>query len=95
MLIGEAIGSPIAVFRIAKARNLAQSERDRADQSLYDSDMSLAQRAWDDGDLGSALNRLQAHLPRAETRDRRSFEWYYFWKLCQGEQRITLTNHNI
>jgi WD40 repeat protein/serine/threonine protein kinase len=68
----------------------ASRERQRADQSLYESDMSLAQHAWDDGDLGYALNRLQAHLPRAAEVDRRNFVWFYFWKLCQGEQVMTL-----
>jgi WD40 repeat protein len=82
-----AIGSPIAIFRINR-------ERQRADQNLYDSDMSLAQHSWDDGDLGRTLGLLEAHLPRSGEPDRRSFEWYYFWNLCRGDQRMTLSNHS-
>ena len=45
-------------------RQQAEAEKERADQNLYDSDMSLAQHAWDDGDLGYTLSLLEAHRPR-------------------------------
>jgi len=79
--------APIAVFRINR-------ERERADQRSYDSDMRLAQHAWDDGDLGLTRSSLEAHRPKTGEKDRRSFEWFYFWNLCQGEQQMTLTNHS-
>src|SRR5882724_6750335 len=85
LLLVVAIGSPIAVFRINR-------ERQRGDQERYISDMSLAQHAWDDGDLGLSLSRLQAYLPRTGESEQRGFEWFYFWNLCQGDQRMTLTN---
>ena len=75
-------------------RLLAEANRERADQSLYDSDMSLAQHAWDDGDLGRTLSRWKHISPNAGETDRRGFEWFYFWNLCQGDQRMTLTNHS-
>ena len=68
--------------------------RERVDQNLYDSDMSLAQHAWDDGDLGLTLGLLEAHQPRTGRTDRRGFEWFYFWNLCQGDQRMTLPGHS-
>ena len=71
-----------------------RANRERADQNLYDSDMSLAQHAWDDGDLGRTLSLLEAHQPRTGETDRRGFEWFYFWNLCKGDQRMTLTNHS-
>ena len=87
LLLLVAIGSPIALYHIDR-------ERQRADQNLYEADMNLAQRAWDEGDLGATRGRLQAHLPGpGEPDDRRGFEWYYFWNLCRGEQRLTLTQH--
>ncbi len=74
---------------------LAVANRESLDQNLYDSDMNLAYQAWDAGDLGEARRRLQAHLPRAgEKSDLRSFEWYYLWKLCQGDQSMTLGGHS-
>jgi WD40 repeat protein/serine/threonine protein kinase len=88
LLLALAIGAPIAIFHI----NL---ERRRAEQNLYDSDMSLAQRTWDDGDLGGTLSVLETHQPRVgEREDRRGFEWYYYRNLCQGDPRITLGGHS-
>jgi WD40 repeat protein len=78
----------------AKQHQLADENRERADQNVYDSDMSLAQHAWDDGDLGRTLSLLEAHCPRSGEPDRRGFEWFYFWNLCLGDQRMTLTNHS-
>jgi WD40 repeat protein len=78
----------------ARQRQLADGSRERADQNLYDSDMNLAQHSWDEGDLGRTLGLLEAHLPRTGGPDRRSFEWFYFWNLCRGDQLKTLTNHS-
>jgi dipeptidyl aminopeptidase/acylaminoacyl peptidase len=94
LLFAFAIGSPIAAFRINQERRHAEENRERADQELYVSDMSLAQHSWDDGDLGGTLNSLEAHLPHTGEQDRRGFEWFYFWNLCKGEQRMTLRGHS-
>ena len=94
LLLALAIGSPIAAFRINRERQRAEDNRQRADQNLYDSDMSLAQHAWDEGDLGRTLSLLEAHRPQAGEKDRRSFEWFYFRNLCQGDQRMTLRGHS-
>ncbi|MEO8428073.1 MAG: protein kinase [Verrucomicrobiota bacterium] len=75
-------------------RQLAEENRQLFDQNLYDSDMRVAQIAWDQGDLGLTLSLLEAHQPRSDEKDRRSFEWFYFWNLCQGDQRMTLKNHS-
>ncbi len=56
--------------------------------------MRLAQYAWDDGDLGLTRSLLEAHRPLPGETDRRGFEWFYFWNLCKGDQRMTLTNHS-
>src|SRR5262249_50601413 len=90
LLVTVAIASPIAALRISKARDVAQHERERADQNLYDSDMSLAQHAWDNGDLGKTLGLLEAHQPRPGETNRCGFEWYFFRNLCEGEQLATL-----
>jgi WD40 repeat protein len=95
-----AIGSSIAVLRIIqerdaaqRERDLAKSEREKGNQGRYDSDMSLAQHAWDDGDLGRTLSLLEAHLPQSGEPDLRGFEWFYFRKLCEGQQRRTFSGH--
>jgi WD40 repeat protein/serine/threonine protein kinase len=87
LLLAVAVGSPIAVVRY-------KSQRERADQNAYDADMSLAQHAWDEEDLGRTLSLLKNHLPQPGGTDRRGFEWYYFWGLCRGEQRLTLPTHS-
>jgi WD40 repeat protein len=87
LLLAVVIGSLIEGARF-------RAERDRADQSAYDSDMSLAQTAWDADDLGRALNLLKNHQPKAGKTDPRGFEWYYLWELCRGEQRLTLPPHS-
>jgi WD40 repeat protein/serine/threonine protein kinase len=97
------IGSPLVVYRINQARKaetkqrlLAEENRERADQNLYDSDMSLAQHAWDEGDLGRTVSLLEAHRPQVgekDRKDRRSFEWFYFRNLCEGDPHLTLRGH--
>jgi WD40 repeat protein/serine/threonine protein kinase len=93
LLLAVAIGSPIALVRIQQAREQSEQAREQSEQMSYDSDMRLAQFAWDDKDLGLALDRLSAHLPAAGKRDRRGFEWFYFSNLCKGDQSRILTNH--
>jgi WD40 repeat protein/serine/threonine protein kinase len=91
-----AVGFMGTLWQWSKARGHARAEaeqRERAEQNHYDSDMNLAQKAWDDGDLGGALGYLQVHRPRPNEQDRRGFEWFYFWNLCQGDQRMTLRGH--
>jgi WD40 repeat protein len=88
-----AVGSPIAILLIAKERDRAKHEANRADQNLYDSDMSLAQHAWDEGDFGKAQNLLEAHRRRADEPDRRQFEWFYLRELSQGDQSMVFTNY--
>jgi hypothetical protein len=95
------IGSPLAVYRINQARKAetkqrqrAEENRERADQNLYAADMHEAETALEKGDLGRARKLIEAHRPGATETDLRGFEWFYFWSLCQGEQRMTLTNHS-
>jgi eukaryotic-like serine/threonine-protein kinase len=88
LLLTVAIGSPIGALRIDR-------ERQRAEQNLYDANMSLAQHKWDEGDLGRTLSLLEAIQPRPGAKaDCRGFEWFYFSKLCEGEQRMTLRGHS-
>ncbi len=86
LLVALAIGLPIDSLRVKR-------ERERSDQTSYDSDMRLGQLAWDEGDLGLTLDRLRAQLPATGKRNRRGFEWFYLWNLCEGEQSMVLTNH--
>jgi eukaryotic-like serine/threonine-protein kinase len=74
-----------------------QMQRTRASalearQNAYAADMSLAQVAVENGDIGAALNLLGAHRPAAGQTDLRGWEWRYLWQRCQGDELFTLTN---
>src|SRR2546430_575095 len=61
LLLVVAIGSPIAAFRINRERQRAEHEALISRQNLYAADVSLAQQAWDGGNLGRARTLLEAH----------------------------------
>jgi WD40 repeat protein len=65
----------------------AEAEARAARRSLYIADMNLAQRAWEDAQVGLALQLLQNHVPRAGQEDLRGFEWYHLQHLCHPELR--------
>ena len=65
-------------------RDLATAQRQEAEdarqslrQSLYASDMQLAEEAWESGDILRMRNLLEAHRPQPGMPDLRGFEWHY------------------
>ena len=72
------------VFAII-SRQQAASERDHAQQLLYAADMNLAQRAYASANVGLGRQLLEAHRPKSGEPDLRGFEWYYLWKLYNGQ----------
>jgi WD40 repeat protein len=72
--------------------DLYRSERDAARLNLYVSHLNLAQREWEEGHVGRAVELLEALVPREGEKDLRGFEWYYLRALCHGE-RLTLRGH--
>ena len=76
-------------------------ERLRAEQNLYAGHMLLAQEALTDNNLGYAIELLGRYGPRGTPRepaslpvtDLRGWEWRYFWKQAQGEERFILGYH--
>jgi serine/threonine protein kinase/WD40 repeat protein len=87
------IGSPIAVFRINRARQtavMASNNETRlrrlADRRVYAADMKLAQRALEVNNLGGALRLLNRHRPTDKSQpDLRGWEWRYLWGQCQSD----------
>jgi WD40 repeat protein/serine/threonine protein kinase len=65
------------------ARTAARNETERRRRELYVSDMNLAVRAWEVGDLHVVLEKLRRHVPGPGEKDLRGFEWYYLWRLCR------------
>lgn len=87
LLLVVAIGSPLVAARF-------RDQQRRTRQHLYAADISLAQAAIGDVNLGGARKLLSAYLPSPGQEDLRGFEWHYFWNQCQGDQVAKLEGHN-
>src|SRR5438128_1255462 len=49
--------------------------------------MNAVSEAWEKGDIGLVRKLLDTHRPNQGQPDLRGFEWFYFWKLSEGEQK--------
>jgi WD40 repeat protein len=78
----------------ANEQRARAEERERAaERQIYEWHIGLAQRSWDEGRLGRALELLQGLRPlRPGREDVRGFEWYYLWRLCHPDL-VTLNDH--
>jgi eukaryotic-like serine/threonine-protein kinase len=70
----------------------ANEQRRTADRHLYIADMRLAQRAWEENQIGWFLDLLGRHRPRHGRDDLRGFEWHY-WHSRFDPARLTLRGH--
>lgn len=92
------LGSPLAVYRIDQERRRAEGaatretfQRVRAEESLYASDMLLAQEALTSHNLGRAVQFLEKYAPAGTTEpDRRGWEWRYLWNETRSDELSTL-----
>jgi WD40 repeat protein len=82
----------IAVLSVALvvaviSRQEAVRQRDHARRLLYASDMNLAQRAFESGNVGLGRGLLESYLAANQSgqEDLRGFEWYYLWRLYNGQ----------
>jgi WD40 repeat protein len=69
------------------ARQAETRERDGRRSTarlLYDANLQLAARAWDDGATWRVKELLAMHVPKPGEEDLRSFDWRYQWKLLNG-----------
>lgn len=91
-----ALGSTVSTLLIAHQRDLADARAREADDNaaeaigrLYISDMRLAQRAWEDNEIGRLLELLEGQRPeRTGGKDLRGFEWHYWWRLSHSHLLI-------
>jgi WD40 repeat protein len=77
-----------------RALQTARDNERSARYRLYAAQMNLAQQAWDAGDPSRTLELLEGQRPKFDQEDLRGFEWYYFWRLCQGSRRLQLRGHD-
>jgi WD40 repeat protein len=96
-LAGFIVQRSVNETRLRREKEFAQRQETAARASeaamrlnLYASDMFLAARALEQGNLGLARRTLATHVPRAGEEDLRGFEWRYYWHLAQGQQERVL-----
>ena len=84
-----------------RERNAAREAQKRAEEQidenvrlLYVADMTVAQQAWESGNVGGVVELLQRHLPKPAQKDLRGFQWRYLWRLCQRSLNTTRLQHS-
>ncbi len=86
----------VGVIGISWQWRRAEGEAQAARRSLYDSDLLLAQQAFDENNFGRVEQLLKKHDPRSARRDEdlRGWEWHYLWGQIQSEELYTLGSHS-
>jgi WD40 repeat protein len=80
----------LALRQVQRANQLRRVAQER----LYAADIRAARQDWEAGNLGAALDLLEAHRPSPGEEDLRGFEWRYLWRLCQRRDDLfTLRGH--
>src|SRR5262249_44819231 len=62
-------------------------------RTTYVANMNLAQRAWNENDVGRVKDLLKRHDPGPGEEDLRGFEWHYLQRLCHADL-LTLEGHS-
>jgi WD40 repeat protein/serine/threonine protein kinase/tetratricopeptide (TPR) repeat protein len=72
-----------------KQRKEAARQRDETRRYLYVAHMNLAERAWEEGNVGRVLQLLDAQRPeQTGGLELRGWEWRYQWRLAHSELRM-------
>ena len=79
-----------AELKAAKERDLAILAKESLRERVYVSDIGLAHKALEEGNLGRAQGLLAKHQPSPSEQDLRGFEWRYLWSQSQGEYAADL-----
>jgi WD40 repeat protein/tRNA A-37 threonylcarbamoyl transferase component Bud32 len=79
-----------AIRADARAREVL-AEKATIRRLLYGAQLNLAQRAWEDGEIGFLKELLSDQRPdRTDDTDLRGFEWHYWWRRCHPQPLFTL-----
>jgi len=93
LLVVVAVGSPIAAFRINRARVVAEEGELKARRNAYGADMGVVQQAIDQRRFKYVRQLLESHRPAAGQTDVRGWEWRYLWEQWRGPPVTTLARH--
>jgi len=72
-----------ATLEAQRQQAIAEQQLQRSRNLLYDSDINLAQRAQERGDMPQLKEFLNNYNTTANQSDLRGFEWFYYWRLAQ------------
>ena len=77
----------VALVVAVNSRQEAVRQRDQARRLLYASNMNLAQRAFESGNIELGRGLLDPYRADAGSgaEDLRGFEWHYLWRLYNGQ----------
>jgi WD40 repeat protein len=89
-----AVIAGLALAALNQARRAAEGQRVLR-RHLYAAQIGLAQQAWNVGNVGRAIELVDAQRPKPGQEDLRGFEWRYLWRLCQGDVRFTFRGHQV
>jgi WD40 repeat protein len=78
----------------ARKRRQAEEGQRALRRLLYASQMNLAQRTWEHGNIAGAQRLLAAQRPEPGQEDLRGFEWRYLWRLCRDQSIFTFRGHS-
>lgn len=76
-----------ATLEAQRQQAIAEQQLQRSRNLLYDSDINLAQRAQERGDMKQLKEFLNNHVATNQT-DLRGFEWFYYWRLANYKPEI-------
>ena len=93
LLVAMAIGSPVAIYRIDRARQLAQARETAVRQSSYATEMLFAAEEIQGHNSGQAMELLKSSLPQRGQPDLRGWEWRFLWGQCRGDEPFTVRTH--
>lgn len=80
------------LHRVEQERNRAESLATESRSRACQSDVQLAQLAWDQGSNEQAHRILERYLPQRDEPDVRNFAWWYLWKQVTEASRVLGTH---
>jgi WD40 repeat protein/serine/threonine protein kinase len=100
LLVAIAIGSPVAIYRIERSRQqaetnsqLAQAREMAVRQTSYSTEMLFAAEEIEAENRGQTMELLNRSRPQPGQTDFRGWEWRFLWAQCRSAELFTVGTH--
>ena len=100
LLVAIAIGSPVAIYRIERSRqqaetnsHLAQASEKSVRETSYATEMLFAAEEIEAENRGQAMELLNRSRPLPGQVDFRGWEWRFLWAQCRSDELFTVGTH--